>query len=121
MLLSLMTPSLPVAEALKPLTLYAPECVEGVFLGSLYPAFCKERLVGSTEEPFAPLLCIYSQRYMCYSCMIIRPGEWDGKASAEVEDSRRKFASLIRRTSSSCHLSIAKEPDTGNPRTFDTS
>jgi hypothetical protein len=27
-------------------------------LGSLYPAFCKERLVGSTEEPLAPLLCI---------------------------------------------------------------
>src|SRR5215211_2141189 len=22
-----------------------------------------------------------SQRYMSYSCMIIRPGEWDGKAS----------------------------------------
>ena len=27
-------------------------------LGSLYPAVCKERLVGSTQEPFAPLLCI---------------------------------------------------------------
>src|SRR5215204_7677491 len=23
-----------------------------------------------------------SQRYECYSCMIIRPGEWDGKVSA---------------------------------------
>ncbi len=27
-------------------------------LGSLYPAVCKQRLLGSTVEPFAPLLCI---------------------------------------------------------------
>jgi hypothetical protein len=35
---------------------------------------------------------------MCYSCMLIRPGEWDGKVYAEVEDSPRNFASSIRRT-----------------------
>src|SRR5919107_6217220 len=38
-----------------------------------------------------------NQRYMCYSCMIIRPGERDGRVSAEVEDSRRNFASSILR------------------------
>src|SRR5688572_12178252 len=55
---------------------------------------------------------------MCYSCMIICPGVWDEKASAEVEISHRTFASSIRRTLWLLPPLNCKGPTKGNPPTL---
>src|SRR5215204_1607201 len=90
-------------------------------LGSLYPAFCKQRLVGSTEEPFAPLLCI-EVNTTCVS------SAWISAVVNGTGSSTRRWKSLVgtspRRLcgpSRACHNWFAKEPATRNPRTLDPS
>jgi hypothetical protein len=90
-------------------------------LGSLYPAVCKERLVGSTEEPFAPLLCI-EVNATCLS------SAWISDLVNGTGSSTRRWKSLVGTSpprfcgpSRACHNWSAKEPATRNPPTLDPS
>jgi len=57
-------------------------------LGSLYPAVCEERLLGSTEELFAPLLCI-EVNATCLSCA------WISAVVNGTGSSTRRWNSLL--------------------------
>src|SRR5215212_5126285 len=89
-------------------------------LGSLYPAFCRERLVGSTEEPLAPLLCIEINAICatpaCLSVLVNAMGRPPQRWKSLVGTSPHRFG----RPSSARHLSFTKEPGTDNPRTYST-
>src|SRR5215204_5284148 len=88
-------------------------------LGSLYPAFCKERLVGSTEEPFAPLLCIEVNTTCVSSAWISALVHGTGRSTRRwkslVGTSPRRFGGR----SSACPVCFAKEPATHNPPALD--
>jgi hypothetical protein len=106
---------------------YSPECVEDGFcelrltaiLGSLYPAVCKERLVGSTEEPFAPLLCIEVNATCVSSAWISAVVNGTGRSTRRwkslVGSSPRRLCGPSR----ACHNWLAKELATRYPLTLD--
>jgi hypothetical protein len=104
-----------------PSKFYSPTFGEGVFLRSLYPAFCKERLVGSTEEPFAPLLCIEVNAICatpaCLSVLMNGMGGSPQRWKTLVGTSPRRFGG----PASAWHIWFAKEPATRNLRTLDPS
>ena len=80
------------------------------FLGSLYPAVCKERLVGSTQEPFAPLLCIEVNTTWVspawISALVNRTGRRMRRLKSLVGTSPRRFGG----PSSACYIWLATEP-----------
>ena len=67
-------------------------------LGSLYPAFCKERLIGSTKEPFTPLLCIEVNSTCVSSAWISAVVNGTGSSTRRWNSLCGDFASSIVRT-----------------------